>query len=238
MMGWLGGIVLEHPYTLHIFSSNLIHPDMSNTGPDILQNELRAVIRSPESRLEFARSLWQPQNGHSLTTGNFQAPSFEGYFGFYEDQCITWLCDKYSQDKTHRQLVEKACEIAGLDAQQLQPLLLSQDEMERSWLFLAVRIFTMIDVGGLRTGIKLGQVSRNWTNGSLRAFIESTFPCTKEELDHVKLERLFTARNLERVADIQVIWTSNLADHLQLEDDDTKVRLFSHASFLELHREW
>jgi hypothetical protein len=47
--------------------------------------------------------------------------------------------------------------------------------------------------------------------------------------DHVKLERLFTARNIERVADIQVIWTSNLADHLQLEDDDTKVRLFSHA---------
>lgn len=60
-----------------------------------------------------------------------------------------------------------------------------------------------------------------------------------EELsDHVKLERLFTARNIERLADIQVIWTSNLADHLQLEDDDTKVRLFSHTSFLELHREW
>ncbi|KAH8787220.1 hypothetical protein BGZ57DRAFT_736592, partial [Hyaloscypha finlandica] len=55
--------------------------------------------------------------------------------------------------------------------------------------------------------------------------------------DHVKLERLFTARNIERLADIQVIWTSNLADHLQLEDDDTKVRLFSHTSFLELHRD-
>ncbi|KAE9365104.1 hypothetical protein N431DRAFT_496266 [Stipitochalara longipes BDJ] len=95
----------------------------------------------------------------------------------------------------------------------------------------------MIDVGGLRQGIKLGQISRNWTHGSLKDFINSTFPSTKELSDNVKLERLFTARNIEWVADIQVIWTSNLADHLQLEDDDTKVRIFSHASFLELHRE-
>ncbi|KAH8790910.1 hypothetical protein F5882DRAFT_291442 [Hyaloscypha sp. PMI_1271] len=94
-----------------------------------------------------------------------------------------------------------------------------------------------MDVGGLRNGVKLGQVSRRWTSGLLRDFVQSTFPCSKELSDHVKLERLFTARNIERLADIQVIWTSNLADHLQLEDDDTKVRLFSHTSFLELHRE-
>jgi hypothetical protein len=96
----------------------------------------------------------------------------------------------------------------------------------------------MVDVGGLRNGVKLGQVSQRWTSGSLRDFVQSTFPCSKELSDHVKLERLFTARNIEPLADIQVIWTSNLADHLQLEDDDTKLRLFSHAAFLELHREW
>lgn len=42
---------------------------------------------------------------------------------------------------------------------------------------------------------------------------------------------MFTARNLERVAGIRVIWTSNLADHLHLEDDDTSVRIFYHVSF-------
>jgi len=105
-------------------------------------------------------------------------------------------------------------------------------------MFLAVRVLTMIDVGGLRRSMKLGQVSRSWTHGSLKDFIDSTFPSTKELSDNVKLERLFTARNIEWIADIQVIWTSNLADHLQLEDDDTKVRIFSHATFLELHREW
>jgi hypothetical protein len=211
----------------------------TKTSPDILENELRAVVRSPEARLNFARRLWEPLNRDSLTTENFQPPNFEGYFGFYQDQCITWLCDKFAQDsKTHKELVEKARHVAKLDAQQLQPLLNSQDDAEKSWMFLAARVLTMIDVGGLRNGIKLGQVSRSWTSGSLKNFIKLTFPCTNELSDHVKLERLFTARNIERVADIQVIWTSNLADHLQLEDDDTKVRLFSHASFLELHRQW
>jgi hypothetical protein len=211
---------------------------MSTTKPDVLQNELRLPIQIPTSRLEFARGLWELQDGRSLTTENFQPPKFEGYFGFYQDQCINWLCDNFSQDKTHRQLVEKAREVARLDAQQALLPLLSQDDTERSWMFLAVRVLTMIDVGGLRNSVKLGQVSRSWTNGALRDFVKSTFPRNKELSDHVKLERLFTARNIERVADIQVIWTSNLADHLQLEDDDTKVRLFSHTSFLELHREW
>jgi hypothetical protein len=54
----------------------------------------------------------------------------------------------------------------------------------------------------------------------------------------IKLERVSNARNLERVAGIQVIWSSNIADHLQLEDDDTSVRLFLHASFLELDGDW
>jgi len=215
---------------------------MPNTNPDILQNALRFSVKAPASRLELARSLWEPQNRHSLAAETFQPPTWGAYFGYYQDQCITWLCDKFSQDmpqdKTHRQLVDKAREIAGLDAHELLPLLLSQNSAERSWIFLAVRVLTMIDVGSLASNIRLGQVSRNWTHGSLRDFIKSTFPDAKELPDSVKLERIFTARNLELVADIQVIWTSNLADHLQLEDDDTKVRIFSHASFLELHQEW
>jgi len=154
-----------------------------------------------------------------------------------------WLCDTTSQNKLHRQLVEKAREIESLDAQQMQTLLIPQDNTEKgrseqSWLFLAVRVLTMIDVGGLRNGIKLGQVPREWPSGSLRDFINATFPKTNDKTIAVKLDSLFTAPNIERIADIQVIWTSNLADHLLLEDEDTKVRLFSHVSFLELHREW
>jgi hypothetical protein len=33
------------------------------------------------------------------------------------------------------------------------------------------------------------------------------------------------------------VWTSNLADHLLMRDDDTKVILFHHACFLRKHRD-
>lgn len=111
------------------------------------------------------------------------------------------------------------------------------NEEDRAWTFLAARVLTMIDIGGLRSGVRLGQVSRVWASAELRDFIKSTFLVTKEK-SNMKLEKLFTARNLERVAGMQVIWTSNIADHLLLEDDDTSVRIFSHASFLELHKNW
>lgn len=96
----------------------------------------------------------------------------------------------------------------------------------------------MIDVGALRHGLRLGQTPRMWVKGTLRDFVNSVFPPSTTLSDDLKLEKLFNARNLERVAGIQVVWTSNIADHLQLEDDDTSVRIFSHASFLELHRDW
>ena len=38
------------------------------------------------------------------------------------------------------------------------------------------------------------------------------------------------------IAGIQITWTSNLADHLQMRDDDTRVANFNYASFLEYQR--
>jgi hypothetical protein len=38
------------------------------------------------------------------------------------------------------------------------------------------------------------------------------------------------------MAGLEIVWTDNLADHLRLTDDDTKVHIFHHASFLEIQR--
>jgi len=56
--------------------------------------------------------------------------------------------------------------------------------------------------------------------------------------DHVKLEKFFNARNLERIAGIKFRWTSNLADHLRMRDEGTVVEIFHYASFLRLHQNW
>ncbi|KAL8854500.1 MAG: hypothetical protein Q9221_000771 [Calogaya cf. arnoldii] len=63
--------------------------------------------------------------------------------------------------------------------------------------------------------------------------INTVFP-SPSFLDTVKLPQSFTAANLEKIGGIQVLWTDNLADHLLLRDDDTKVMLFHHVSALRL----
>lgn len=54
----------------------------------------------------------------------------------------------------------------------------------------------------------------------------------------VKLEKLFNAYNLSRIAGIEIVWTSNLSDHLRRQEDDTRVAVFHHAFFLENGLEW
>ena len=65
--------------------------------------------------------------------------------------------------------------------------------------------------------------------------IDYLFPPTHMTLDVVKLPQSFTAMHLEKIAGIEIRWTSNLADHLLLRDDDTKLLLFHQVSILELH---
>jgi hypothetical protein len=56
--------------------------------------------------------------------------------------------------------------------------------------------------------------------------------------ENVKLEKIFNARNLERIAGIEIRWTSNLVDHLRMRNDDTAVEIFHYASFLMFHQNW
>ncbi|KAI9796346.1 MAG: hypothetical protein M1833_006351 [Piccolia ochrophora] len=53
--------------------------------------------------------------------------------------------------------------------------------------------------------------------------------------DSFRLPKAFNARNLGKVAGMDIFWTSDLTQHLTLRNDDTKVALFHHVSLLELH---
>ncbi|KAK2616510.1 hypothetical protein QQS21_000553 [Conoideocrella luteorostrata] len=73
-----------------------------------------------------------------------------------------------------------------------------------------------------------------WTEGSLGDFIRERFE-HKPELQHdnIKLEKIFNGRNLGKIAGIEILWTTNLTDHLRLMKDDKAVAIFHHASFLK-----
>ena len=70
----------------------------------------------------------------------------------------------------------------------------------------------------------------------LKNFVHGRFSPHVAIQERVKLERGFNARNLERIGGLRIIWSSNIADHLRLTVDDTRITIFHHASFLECHR--
>lgn len=151
---------------------------MNDKCRDVLQNGLQTLLLTPQSRLQFSRSLWNCD----LALEELQPPCFEGYFRYYQDQCTMVLCDTPNQAKSHREIVNIARMLSdpAMSATRVQPLLSPDDHSkdERTWIFLAVRIMTMKDVGTLQHGVRLGQVPRVWNNGSLRDFVKPTFQTT------------------------------------------------------------
>jgi len=77
-----------------------------------------------------------------------------------------------------------------------------------------------------------------WREGSLRDCLAQRFTAqTSLDAGNVKLGKGFTARSLSRIGGIKIKWTTNLADHLLLTDDDQAVFVFQCASFLILQKQ-
>lgn len=98
---------------------------------------------------------------------------------------------------------------------------------------LAATLLLMTDIGSIQHGFS-GRQRLHWNQGSLQDCVESGFS-SSISLDHkgVKLQRLFNAASLVRIAGLELVPTTNLLDHLRLTDDDTKLQIFFHASFLK-----
>jgi hypothetical protein len=105
---------------------------------------------------------------------------------------------------------------------------------------LAVRLLLMIPIGPfLGSGITLrNETYLSWREGTITELVSTTFSPQTQIQERVKLEKVFNARNLKRIAGMEIRWTSNLADHLRMRDEDTAVELFHCASFLKFHQDW
>jgi hypothetical protein len=105
---------------------------------------------------------------------------------------------------------------------------------------LAIRLLLMIEVGNIPNGFS-GYRSLQWNQGTLRQFLAVIFaPRAAPLQERVRLEKFFTARNIERIAGIRLRWTNNLADHLRLfdsDDDELVVNIFHHTSFLVMQQQ-
>ena len=117
-----------------------------------------------------------------------------------------------------------------------------REEIVENWISLAIRLLLMMPTGLLLTAGRSvtvsGETKLSWKDGTVKDLVDKEFECQPTMKESVKLEKIFNARNLERIAGIKVRWTSNLVDHLRMRDDDTAVEIFHYASFLRLHQNW
>jgi hypothetical protein len=209
---------------------------------DNLRSSLQSTPIATKTRLKIASHLWAHQT--SSPTNNIGGDNLDSYFRYYTEQSD--LFSRHTWAKTHQDILDISSLLQqGLKKDELRRQLQSKlqsapsnnsDKMLDSSIDLAIRLLLMMRVGHLPNQFSAYK-ALSWNEGpSLREFVWTSFkPRGALNHENVKLEKIFNARNLERNAGIRIKWTNNFADHLRiLDDDDTQVAIFHHASFLEV----
>lgn len=165
---------------------------------------------------------------------------FDSYFtDWFEDQCQA-AAAHVSVD-THQQILDIVNQLRNpsLERQSIVSHIFrhqdatSNDKVQAS-IDLATRLWLLTAVGVLPQSITAGNTIR-WSSGRLQENLQPLMIPARPACGQVRLPRIFTAVNLETIAGLRIKWTSNLADHLCLKEDDTAVCIFHQISFLELH---
>ncbi|KAH8767658.1 hypothetical protein BGZ57DRAFT_988294 [Hyaloscypha finlandica] len=181
-----------------------------------------------------------------ISSGNV---NYDSYFSYYSEQCNLALYDgeRHISAKSHQDIIEIAEQIRShvdrkditlwLSSRLPFPRLENEEERINGSIDLVVRLLCMINVGELQYGFS-GQERLMWSENSLEHWIKNYFHAPRLlDNEHVKLEKIFSALNLGRIAGIEIQFTNNLADHLRLMgEDDKKVSIFHNASFLMVQR--
>ncbi|KAG4431413.1 hypothetical protein IFR05_013105 [Cadophora sp. M221] len=216
---------------------------MQMSSLDTLDSLVQLSPISLDTKCEIMLHLWdltiQPSQFYDSDL------DFDTYFRHYSEQCSDALYDggRHVSIRTHRDIIEIAQNIkAGQERSAIknclspklsQPKPTNEEEVLNGSIDLVARLLLMMDFGDLQYGFT-GRRQLLWTNGTMEECLKERFEDPKKlGSESVKLERIFNAGNLGRISGIEIEWTNNLADHLRLVDEDKKVAIFYHASFLE-----
>lgn len=200
---------------------------------------------SRDARTEMIRALWGDP-GH-MAQDKLRKLGTGPYWQYFHQKCVHALRDRgrHIALRILRDIVEVTRQVKDDTARsaikdslrrKLTTTHANEDELLNNSVDLATSLLLMIDCGNLVLGFS-GRTEFPWVDGCLREHLEDYFS-EGSALTHtgVKLQKDFTARNLCRIAGMRIVWTDNLIDHLRLTEDDTRVHIFHHASFLEYQR--
>lgn len=207
--------------------------------------DISLLNTDPQAGQEITDLFWGKGSNQRLGGLDINLASFWNYF---IRECKDALHDggRHIALRTHRDVVEVAAQLqAGLTRDEIKDNLRTklttphdnEDELLENSIDLASGLLLMMACGTSSYGFS-GRTEILWRQESLQQYLADYFgvpPVLGH--DSVKLEKNFTARNLGRIAGLEIVWTDNLVDHLRMSDDDTKVHIFHHASFLECQRQ-
>jgi hypothetical protein len=227
--------------------------DSDNPPIAVLNHSLLDSPLPQSTKSAISTGLWgctSTPAGQRLDSGS---TNLDAYWAYYSKECTNALHDggRHVASRTHADVVSCAAKLrSGMPREDIKASLRSKlsthhandDEMLDNAIDLTASLLVMANFGCYSYGFS-GRNRVCWTTttskgSSLREFLESYFaPERKLANESVKLEKVFKASNLDRIAGLEVVWTDNLADHLRLTDDDRRVHIFHHASFLETQRQ-
>ncbi|TVY85451.1 hypothetical protein LSUE1_G000134 [Lachnellula suecica] len=105
---------------------------------------------------------------------------------------------------------------------------------------LATRLLLMMPTDGSVSSRRYvtvsGETKLSLRDGTVKDTLNEEMKAQIFLEERVKLEKIFNARNLQRIGGIKIRWTTNFADHLRMREDDTAVEVFHYASFLQFHQ--
>lgn len=206
-------------------------------------------LRKPGASVTITEGLLPLWRGNTYQNASNTEIVMDAYLPYQRKQCYyAWSdCGRQLAARTDRDILEIADDVAkGLPKESIRKRLglrlANQKVGDKSELLdasidLSARLLTMTDIGRLRYAVCRRNVLP-WNEGSLKELLEVHFnqPVT---LDHdVKLEKAFNAHSFRRITGFEVDWTDNLADHLRLDEDNRRLAIFHHASFLKSQRRY
>ena len=213
-----------------------------------LQQPLRKPLASALVRSTLLNAVWELESSDHI-----DALDMSTYFEFYSKRIQRLLLDGDCQPvlKNHSDLLPIAKTILLSDTTRgelrrelthLQPrggsaTSTNTNDIDRT-IDLCASLITMadIEVREYPTGLS-GCTPIRWGENSLAETLREYFtPQRSLQADNAtcKLGKLFTARNLSRIGGMEIKWTTNLADHLRLINDDQAVFVFYGVGFLRL----
>ncbi|KAF2969455.1 hypothetical protein GQX73_g4119 [Xylaria multiplex] len=196
------------------------------------------------TQAEICQEFWGNEYSLQIRSADIDLATFWDYY-FKTSALSLHDGGRHVAVRTHRDIIDVVCLLkAGVSRGDIKQRLrfklktkhINEDELLDNSIDLAASLVVMCDCGISSHGFS-GSTEIQWKYDSLMEFLSKYFG-DKPILSHenIKLEKTFKARNFSRIAGLEIIWTDNLVDHLRLTDDDTKVHIFHHASFLEYQR--